>query len=54
MRRLWDLLALYTSLVLVGAVLTTPDLLPEARGGALLGIIAGALILARFGTSTRR
>jgi hypothetical protein len=53
MRRLWDLLALYTALVLVGAILTVPDIPNAERGGALLGIIAGALILARFGTTRR-
>jgi hypothetical protein len=54
MRRLWDLAALFGALVLFGAVLVTPGVPPEARFGAALGIIAGALILARFGTNTRR
>ena len=54
MRRLWDLAALFLALVLAGAILATPNLPDPERFGALLGIIAGALILARFGTSTRR
>lgn len=54
MRRLWDLAALFMSLVLVGAILTTPGVTNEQRFGAALGIIAGALILARFGSSSPR
>jgi uncharacterized transporter YbjL len=53
-RRLWDLAALFTVLVLVGAILTTPGPTPEMRFGALVGIIAGALILARFGSQPPR
>jgi hypothetical protein len=54
MRRLWDLAALFSALVLVGAILVTPGVTNEQRFGAVIGIIAGALILARFGTNTRR